>query len=204
MKKAIFILALIVLIPVSSFTQTLENLDYVSSFNDDVAAISKDGQWAFINNEGDIVVDYRNDLVTTKSSDGYYPIFRDERCLIVNENNGISYFGYIDTNGETVIEPQFLNALNFDDNLATVLKLKKDIIGRNTALDKNVVYYKYFEVTIDTDGNVKDYLTQKGINIVLDKKFLPNPPEFSSKQISDNLVATENDKGKWTIKKIIE
>jgi hypothetical protein len=204
MKKAIFILALIVLIPVSSFAQTLENLDYVSSFNDDLAAISKDGQWAFINNEGDIVVNYRNDLVTTKSSDGDYPVFRDERCLIVNENDGISYFGYIDTSGDTVIEPQFLNALNFDDNLARVLKLRKDIVGRNTALDKNVVYYKYFEVTIDRDGNVKDYLTQKGVNIVLDKKFLPNPPEFSSKQISDNLVATRNEKGKWTIKKIIQ
>lgn len=204
MKNVIFILALIVLIPVSSFTQTLENLDYVSSFNDGVAAIKKDGKWAFINKEGDIVVGYRNDLVTTKSSDGVYPVFKDERCLIVNKNDGISYFGYINTSGETAIEPQFLNALNFDNNLARVLKLKKDIVGRNTALDKNVVYYKYFEVTIDTEGNVKDYLTQKGVNIVLDKKFLRQPPEFITKQISDNLVATKNEKGKWTITKIIE
>lgn len=204
MKKVIFILALLVLIPVSSFAQTIENIDYVSSFNDGLAAIKKDSQWAFINNDGDIVVSYRNDLVTTKSSDGDYPIFKNGRCLIVNEKDGISYFGYINTSGETVIEPQFLNALNFDNNLATVLKLEKDIVGRNTALDKNVVYYKYFEVTLDTDGNVKDYLTQKGINIVLDKKFLPNPPEFSTRLISDNLVAVKNEKGKWTIKKIIE
>jgi len=204
MKKVIFILALLVLIPVSSFAQTIENIDYVSSFNDGLAAIKNDSQWAFINNDGDIVVSYRNDLVTTKSSDGDYPIFKDGRCLIVNEKDGISYFGYINTSGETVIEPQFLNALNFDNNLAIVLKLEKDIVGRNTALDKNVVYYKYFEVTIDTDGNVKDYLTQKGINIVLDKKFLPNPPEFSTRLISDNLVAIKNEKGKWIIKKIIE
>jgi len=204
MKKVIFILALLVLIPVSSFAQTIENIDYVSSFNDGLAAIKNDSQWAFINNDGDIVVSYRNDLVTTKSSDGDYPIFKDGRCLIVNEKDGISYFGYINTSGETVIEPQFLNALNFDNNLAIVLKLEKDIVGRNTALDKNVVYYKYFEVTIDTDGNVKDYLTQKGNNIVLDKKFLPNPPEFSTRLISDNLVAIKNEKGKWIIKKIIE
>lgn len=202
--KKIIIFTLLVLISVSSLSQTLENLDYISSFNDDVAAIKKDGQWAFINNDGDIVVSYSNDLVTTKSSDGDYPIFKDGRCLIVNKKEGISYFGYINTFGETVIEPQFLNALNFDNNLATVLKLKKEIVGRNTALDKNVLYYKYFEVTIDTNGNVKNYLTQKGVNIVLDKDFMSEPPKFTSKQISDNLVAIKNEKGKWTIKKIIE
>ena len=202
--KKIITFTLLVLISVSSFTQTLENLDYISSFNDDVAAIKKDGQWAFINKEGDIVVSYRNDLVTTKSFDGDYPIFKNGRCLIINEEEGISYFGYINTYGKTVIEPQFLNALNFDNNLAMVLKLKKDIVGRNIALDKNVVYYKYFEVTIDTNGNVKNYLTQKGVNIVLDKDFLREPPKFTSKQISDNLVAIKNEKGKLTIKKIIE
>ena len=204
MKKVIIMFVLLVLIPVSSFTQTIENLDYISPFNEGVAAIKKNNQWAFINNKGVIVVSFRNDLVTTKSLDGDYPIFKNGRCLIVNEKDGISYFGFINTSGKTVIEPQFLNALNFDNNLSMVLKLKKEIIGRNTALDKNVVYYKYFEVTIDTDGNVKNYLTQKGVNVVLDKDFLREPPKFTSKQISDNLVAIKNENGKWIIKKIIE
>lgn len=196
--------SLLVLISVSSFTQTLENLDYISSFNDGVAAIKKDSQWAFINKDGDIVVNFRDDLVTTKSLDGNYPIFKNRRCLIVNEKDGISYFGYINTFGKTVIEPRFLNATNFNNDLAAVLELEKEEVGKNTALDKNVVYYKYYEVTIDTDGNVKDYLTQKGVNVALDKQFLRKPPKFTSRQISDNLVATKNEKGKWTVKKIIE
>jgi len=204
MKKVIFMFALLVLIPVSSFGQIIEDIDYISSFNDGVSAIKKNNEWAFINKDGDIVVSFRNDLVTTKSLDGDYPIFKNGRCLIVNEKDGISYFGYIDTYGKTVIEPQFLNAKNFNNNVAIVLELTKKIIGKNVALDKNVVYYRYFEVTIDTDGNVKNYLNQKGVNVVLDKKFLSAPPEFTSKQISDNLVGIKNENGKWTLKKIIE
>lgn len=195
---------LLVLISVSSFTQTLENLDYISSFNEGVAAIKKDSQWAFINKNGDIVVNFRDDLVTTKSSDGTYPIFKNGRCLIVNKKEGISYFGYINTSGKTVIEPRFLNATNFNNNMATALELDRVKIGENPALGKKIVNYKYFEVTIDTNGNIKNYLIQKGINIALDRKFLRNPPKFRSKQISENLVATEEVKGKWTIKKIIE
>ena len=204
MKKVIIVLALLVLSPVTSFAQTIENLDYISSFNDGYAAIKKDNQWAFINKEGDIVINYRTDLVTTKSSDGNYPIFKNGRCLIVNEKDGISYFGYIDMSGKAVIPPQFLNALNFNDNVAKVLELKKEIAGKNVALDKNVVYFKYFEVTIDTNGAVKNYLTRKGHNISLDKSFLREPPQFASKQISKNLVAIQDEKGKWIIKKIIE
>ena len=69
-----------------------DNLDYISSFNDGVAAIKKDNQWAFINKDGDIVINFRNDLVSRKSHDGNYPIFQNERCLIAEERNGISYF----------------------------------------------------------------------------------------------------------------
>lgn len=204
MKNSIIIFIAVVLTPFFGISQTIEDLDYVSSFNNGVAAIKKNNQWAFINKAGDIVIDYRNDLVETEFVDGSYPIFQDGRCLIVTEKDGISYFGYINTLGKTVIKPRFLNATNFNNNLATALELDKEIIGRNPVLDKNIVYYKYYEVTINTDGIIKDYLTQKGVNIVLDKKFLRKPPKFAAKQISDNLVIIKNEKGKWAIKKIIE
>lgn len=204
MKKTIIMFALLVLIPISSFTQTIEKLDYFSSFNESLAAIKKNNQWAFINKDGDIVINFRNDLLTTKSADGDYPIFKNGRCLIINKRDGISYFGYINTVGKTVVEPQFLNATNFNNNLAIALKLEKEEIGENPALGKKIVYYKYYEVTIDSDGAIKDYLTQKGKNIVLDKDFLSEPPKFKSKTISDNLIAIKDEKGKWTIKKINE
>ena len=194
MKNSIIIFIAVVLTPFFGISQTIEDLDYVSSFNNGVAAIKKNNQWAFINKAGDIVIDYRNDLVETEFVDGSYPIFQDGRCLIVTEKDGISYFGYINTLGKTVIKPRFLNATNFNNNLATALELDKEIIGRNPVLDKNIVYYKYYEVTINTDGIIKDYLTQKGVNIVLDKKFLRKPPKFAAKQISDNLVIIKNEK----------
>lgn len=204
MKKVIIMFALLVAIPISSFPQTIENIDFISPFNEGVAAIKKNNQWAFINKKGDIVIDFRNDLVATKSEEDSYPIFNNGRCLIEKQNNGISYFGYIDPSGNTAIEPQFLNATVFNNNVATVLKLEKEEVGKNTALNKGVVYYKYFEVVIDVNGTIKTYLTQKGVNIALDKKFLRKPPKFLTKQLSNNLIAVKNDKGKWTIKKVMD
>ncbi|MFL1894824.1 WG repeat-containing protein [Aquimarina sp. 2-A2] len=47
-----------VLIPFLGMAQTIENIDYISPFHNEVAAIKKGSQWAFINNEGKIVVDF--------------------------------------------------------------------------------------------------------------------------------------------------
>lgn len=204
MKKAIIIFMSVFLFPIFGVSQTTENLDFISSFNEGFSAIRNGDDWAFINEEGVIIVNFRNDLVTTKSLDGNYPIFKNDRCLIKIKKDGILYFGYINTSGKTVVEPRFLNASNFNNNVATVLELEKEVIAKNTALDKNVVYYKYYEVTIDTSGNIKNYLTQNGVNIVLDKSSIRKPPQFLTKQISENLVAIKNKKGKWMIKKIIE
>jgi len=204
MKNGIIVLAALIIFPFFGFNQSIDNLDYISSFNDGVAAIKKDNQWAFINKDGDIVINFRNDLVSRKSHDGNYPIFQNERCLIVEERNGISYFGYMDTTGEVVIKPQFLNATHFSNNIATVLKLVREVVGKNEVLGKNVINYSYFEVTIDTAGEIKRYLTQKSVNVILDKKFLHEPPRITSKLISDNLYAFLNKNNKWSIKKIIE
>ncbi len=202
MKKAIILFIAVLLIPVLCFTQNIENMEYISSFNDDVAAIKKDGLWAFINAEGTIIVNFRNDLISSKNDDGNYPVFKNGRCIIVKEKNGISYFGYIDKTGKTVIEPQFLNASNFFDNRAIVLGLIKQEAGINPILDKNIVYHKYFEVIIDAEGNILNYLNPKGVNITLDKKFLSKPPTINSKFISKYLVSFKTNDNKLDIIKI--
>ena len=202
MKKAIILFIAVLLIPVFYFAQNIENMEYISSFNDEVAAIKKDGQWAFINAEGNIIVNFRNDLISTKTNDGSYPVFNNGRCIIVKEKNGISYFGYIDKTGKTVIEPRFLNATNFIDNKAIALELIKQEAGKNPILDKNIVYHKYFEVTIDSNGKILDYLNPKGVNITLDKKFLSKPPTINSKFISKHLVAFKTNDNKLDIIKI--
>ena len=113
-------------------SQTLENLDYIFLFHEDLAAIQKRNQSAIIDTDGSIIIDFRSDLVSTVFDYATYPIFRDGRCLI--EKDGIAYFGYINTSGDTVIEPQFLNANNFKAEKAIVLKLIKEIAEKNTAL----------------------------------------------------------------------
>tara|TARA_R110002049_G_scaffold46286_4_gene134725 strand:- start:13537 stop:13722 length:186 start_codon:yes stop_codon:yes gene_type:complete len=60
MKKLLIVL---LLIPVFVFAQTPEELDFVASFNDGIAAIKKDGSWGFINDRGTIAIPFRNDLV---------------------------------------------------------------------------------------------------------------------------------------------
>jgi len=199
MKKALIIL---LLIPVFVLAQTIEELDFISPFTDGVAAIEKDNSWGFINDKGAKIIDFRDDLVLTKTDYGHYPVFHNNRCLISEKKDGILYFGYIDKTGKKVIETKFLNALNFNNNVALALEVLSQTRGKNDLLDKPVVYYKYFEVTIDTEGNVKQYLNPKGNNIALDKKFVKKPPKITSKLISDDLFATLNKNDKWVIKSI--
>jgi hypothetical protein len=202
MKKATILFLAIVIIPIFGFTQSIENLDYISPFHDGLAAIKKDNHWGFINNKGVIVIDFRGDLLVTKSDDGSYPIFYDNRCIIESKKEGISYFGYIDTSGKTVIKPQFLNTLNFNNGFAIALTLNKEVIAKNRALGKDVVYHRYYQVTIDTKGDVENYLTQDGVNVVLDKQFLRKPPKIESRKLSDSLYAVKKENGKWSVKKL--
>jgi len=202
MVKIRFISFIIFSLPFLGISQTLENLDYISPFHEDLAAIQKGDQWAIIDTDGSIVIDFRSDLVSTVFDYATYPIFRDGLCLIEKEKDGIVYFGYINTLGNTVIEPQFINASNFKDEKAIVLKLIKETAGENTALGKNVVYYKYFEVIINKKGDVLSYLTKEGQNIVLDDSYLRNPPQISFSQISELLFVRRNKNEKLNLIKV--
>ena len=195
------ILIVLLLLPLIGVTQTLENIDYISPFHNEVAAVKKGTEWAFINKEGETVIDFRNDLVLTKTDNENYPIFNSERSLIANKKNGITYFGYIDKSGKTVIEPQFLNATNFKNDVAVVLNLVKKQLGGNELM-KNVVSYHYFEVVIEKDGKINQYLTEDPIHITLTKEKMKNTPVITSKLISNNLVAVKANNNKWILKKI--
>ena len=199
MKKSAVLYLTLIILPIFGLAQSIENLEFVSPFHDDMAAIKKDGKWAFINKEGNLIIDFRTDLVTTNTEDGDYPMFNNDRCPIVAVKAGISYFGFIDKSGKTVIEPLFLNSSDFEDGTAIALEVIKKVIGKNTALDKDIVNYRYFEVVIDTDGKVMYYLNPEGINVVLDKDFLRAVPQITSKHISEDLYVVKNKKGLWNI-----
>lgn len=201
MNRTFIILALL-LMPIFASAQLLENLDYISPAHENLVAIKKGDQWAFINTDGELVIGFRKGLVLTETEQGAYPMFSDGRCLVIEEKKGIPYYGYMDTSGQLAIKPQYLNASNFKNGRAIVLKLNEEEAGRNEALDKRIVYYRYFEVVIDPDGDVKTYLTKKGTNVVLDKKFYPKKPKITSRFISDRAYAVRNDKNKWDVRHI--
>jgi len=187
------------MIPIFAIAQSIVDVDFISPFYNDIAAINKDGKWAFIDKEGNLIIDFRTDLVTTNTEEGDYPMFNDDRCPIVEVKSGISYFGFIDKTGNTVIEPRFLNTSDFKDGKAVALEVDKKVIAKNTALGKDMVNYRYFEVLIDTRGKITYYLTQDGINIVLDKDFLRDVPQINSKRIAEDLYAVKNKKTLWNI-----
>jgi len=201
MKNILISIGLLFVVPLSGFTQQLEGLDFVAPIQNNMIAIEKNGQWAFINDKGDMIIDFSENLVPIKKNDQNYPFFENDRCLVMKKKEGISYFGYIDSTGKTIIEPQFLNATAFQDNKAIALELVKEEVGTNELLDKKVVYYKYFEVVIDLEGTVLTYLSDP-VYIILDKEELVVPPKIKSRFISDNMVAAWSKNKKWTIIKV--
>ena len=201
MKKAILLMILLISSWIG-FTQTLENLDFISPVHDDMAAVERDGQWGFINANGDLVIDFRNDLVPSKNKAGNYPVFSDDRALIKQKKEGIVYYGYIDSSGKTIIDPEYLNATPFVEGEAIVLKLVKETLGSNDALGKNVINYKYFEVVIDVNNEVLDYLIPEGVNIVIDKDYMKAKPVITSKRVARKLYAVKGMHNSWNIVKL--
>lgn len=197
MKRSNFLILISVLFTTVLFSQNITNVDFISPMNEEMAAVKKGNQWGFINSEGNMAINFRDDLVVSKTADGSYPIFHNGRCLIAQKKDGINYYGYIDRTGKTVIEPQYLNATNFNDNVAIVLVLRRNELSKNIALNKAVVNYDYFEVAINLNGEVITYLTQEPVHITLSAEKLRKPPVIYSKVISNTLFAVMNAQKKW-------
>ena len=200
MKRIILLVFVFIFLPTIVFTQTISNIEYISPEIEGVIAIKKGNQWAFITNQGEIIVDFRSDLVSTKHGNDSFPIFSNDRCLISVHKEGIEYFGYIDKTGKIVIDTQFLNALNFDNNVALVIQLFKEELSNNQYLNKPIVKNRSIEIIINTDGK-KLYNATKPKNVLLRKDHLKKPPVITSKLISDTIIATKENK-KWVIQKI--
>ncbi len=209
MKISNILLVVFSLISLTVGAQELQNLNQVSPFHEGLAAIKKDNQWAFINTDGEIVINFRNDLVPGQCNmdcciedpSVTYPFFKDGRALIKENRDGIIHYGYINTSGEIAIKPDFINATHFSKNLAIVLKVYKENLGKNELLGKNMVSYSYNKVIIDINGEVKTHLSGP-FNLIYSKDKLKTPPLIASKVLNNNLVATKTKANTWNIKVI--
>lgn len=202
MKRFIIFYAITIGFSLFIYAQNLSGLDYVSPFHEELAAVKKGDAWGFINTDGELVIDFRNDIVVQSDNGVNYPMFNSGRCLISEVKEGITYFGYIDTKGQEVLEPQFLNATAFNNGLAVVLKLYKNVLGHNDVLDKAMIEYNYMELAINPEGEIIHYISEKPTHITLSKFFMKGPPSINSKLLTKSLIAIKNDDNKWTIKKV--
>lgn len=198
--KNLLIIFFFLQIATSSIAQILSNVDEVYPFQEDLAAVQKNNQWGFINKQGELVIDYRSDLVVTNNlgNSSSYPIFKNNRCLIKKLIDEIYYFGYIDNTGTIVIAPQFLNATNFKNGHALVIAPSKEVIGFNKLLNKDIISSNIEEFVINTMGEKVRYL-ENPFKYNLQKRKSIVPPVFHSKFIAPGIVAVQKHDMKWDV-----
>lgn len=193
-KLLLFILPIAFICSLSA--QEHSNLSAVGNVSDGLIAVEKDGKWAFLDTEGNMVIDYRADLATT----GEAPEFHEGLCMIKTTKDGIDYYGFMNALGEITIEPQYLNATAFKDGYAIVVKMEEQVRGTNQYLNKEIIDRNFDEVLINTRGAELKYLTpHKGV-LMEAKRY--EKPEISSKVLSGELVATKSEDGSWKVVKL--
>ena len=77
MKSALLIFAVLLAIPYSGNTQSIktlnthlmEGLDEVTPYHDGLAAVRQGAHWGFIDMDGNLLIDFRGDLVLIENAD---------------------------------------------------------------------------------------------------------------------------------------
>ncbi len=194
-------------LPLFVFGQIVKNADFIAPMEDGYAAVNISGQWGFINEKGILSVNLRNDLIYNEKvtlavdlgiASVKYPLMIDERAIVKTTKEGINYYGFIDANGNLIIEHKFLNVSNFKDGYAFALKLSEEVLGDSKPLGKRVVSYFYDLVLIDREGNIAKYLCGP-FPLAFSKEKLLEAPSIEAKDISSNLLAVKTPNGKWEV-----
>ena len=205
-----FHILIVLLLPFLVNAQELKELSYIGALSDGFAPVSKDGKWGFINAEGVLVVEFRDDLITnpevTKTRDlgiasQKYPVMQENRAIIKNSKDGVNYYGFINENGRIIIEPEFLNVSTFKNGFALALKVDEEEIGRNKALDKRIISYKYDVVLIDTKGEVVKYLSGP-FPVSISREKLREAPPITARFLGDKIIGVRGPDKLWEIFKI--
>lgn len=208
MRTVQLLFAFICMLPFASFAQELKGIDEITPFNEGLAAVRLGNQWGFINEEGALVIDFRSDFLWNKDADTSksditgirYPMFNEGRCLITkNVEDGVPLYGFIDTEGNTVVEPQFLNVYPFKDGYTTGVLFDRTLKGENEFKLK-IYEFKFFDVLLAASGEIEAYF-EKRQNIQMTKRRY-ELPLIGAKILTENLVAVHiKDKG-WEIRKL--
>ena len=209
MKKYIItVLFAMLMLPNLFYSQTIKNIDEIAPFSEGLAAIRKGNQWGFINEEGTMVINFRNDIFWNKDADTSkkdisgvrFPMFNEGRCLITKEvEEGVPVFGFIDAKGNVVVEPQLLNVYPFKDGYTTGVLFEKSMKGKNE-FNLKIYEFKFHDVMMDASGQMFEYFNKRD-NIQMTKKRY-HMPAIGVKLLSDGLVAVYTKDQGWEIRKI--
>ncbi len=219
MKAIVLFLASLLALPVASQAQSLktlnapvlDNLDEVTPFHEGLAAVRRGSQWGFIDTTGNLVIDFRDDLVwnpeavkALPASRGVtavpYPRFRDGRCMIQAEgDDGIPVYGFIDREGQTAIRPEYLNLTEFDNGYAVGILVKKTFRGQNR-FQLNIYEYSFTEGVLNPGGEMVWPVAQRQ-NILMQKRRYERP-ELTARILGYDVLAVEEAPGQWEIRRI--
>lgn len=216
MKHTLIVLALLIGIPRAGNAQTikainkpvLENLDQITTFHEGLAAVRKGTQWGFINTEGNLVIDFRADLVWNENpapnavgiTSLPYPRFKDGRCMIrAAGEEEIPVYGFIDQKGQTVIDAYYLNLTEFNDGLAIGIYVKRNFRGKNK-FQLNIYEYSFTEVVLNPSGEMVWPIGERD-NILMQKRRY-EVPKIQSRILEKNLISVETIPGQWEIRNI--
>lgn len=192
-------LLMVVLLTNFSFllnAQVLTNIDEIAPFEEGFSGVKKDGLWGFIDSSGALVIDYRDDIVASSNK---APAFSNGMCLIQEVKDDITFYGYINTEGEIVIPAEYLMATPFENGYARVIKHYKEVTSSTNVLGKRIVYYSYNEIVINTENHTVQVL-RGPYNLLFDKYELQkNPPVITSKFLSESLIAVRDKDNKYII-----
>lgn len=208
MKQLITLCTLLVL-PFILFAQELTGIDEIAPFSEGLAAIRKGNEWGFINKEGQLVIEFRDDLVWNISANTAvndvsgirFPQFKNGRCMIkkLMEEEEIPTYGFINPEGKVIIEPEYLNLTEFNEGYAVGILVTKDFRGKNN-FQLNIYDYKFSEVLLDTAGDIMLLINKRdGISMSIRRYELP---ELRAKFLSVNTLAVKSPINKWEIRNL--
>jgi hypothetical protein len=208
MKKALAIIVFLWM-PFITFSQVLEDLDIIAPYNEGLAAVKKGDQWGFIDEKGNLVIDFRDDLVwnekaietNTDITGIRYPLFKNGRCLIreLLKDEEIYVYGFMDTSGNTVIKPEYLNVTQFDQGYAIGILMTKTLRGKNE-FQLDIFQYRFSEVILNTSGEVMRLITLRD-HIQMSKKRY-TLPDLRARLVNPELLMIMNEKNKWEVRKL--
>lgn len=209
MKNLITILTLLMILPTIAIAQ-IESTQYdeIAPFNEGLAAVRVGNQWGFINEEAEMVIALRDDLVWNSEADTNipgvmgirYPEFKNGRCMVqVFKEDNIPYYGFIDITGKTVIQPEYLNITQFDYNKAVGIYVRQTFQGKNE-IKLDIIEYIFTEVLVNTNGEIIWPIAEREHILTAKRRY--ETPELRAKLIAENLLVFKTKDNKWETKKL--